>query len=54
MKSVDFLYAALVATGLIHGTYMIMLYRRYRRLETQLKELGFRASAIGRRQSPAE
>ena len=40
MKSVDFLYVALIATALIHGTYLTMLYRAYRRLQQQLKELG--------------
>lgn len=38
MKSIDFLYAALVATAIIHGGYLTILYRRYRRLQRELKE----------------
>jgi hypothetical protein len=40
MNSIRFLYAALIATAIIHGTYLVSLYRRYRRLQKQLKELG--------------
>ncbi len=40
MKSVDFLYAALFATALIHGAYLTNLFRRYRRLKRELKDLG--------------
>jgi hypothetical protein len=40
MTSVDFLYAALIATALIHGTYLVTLYRRYKRLQRQLRDLG--------------
>lgn len=38
MKSVDFLYAALIATALIYGGYVTMLYRRYRRLQRELRK----------------
>jgi|HubBroStandDraft_4_1064222.scaffolds.fasta_scaffold93161_2 hypothetical protein len=40
MNSVRFLYAALIATALIHGAYLISLFRRYRRLRQQMKDLG--------------
>jgi hypothetical protein len=40
MNSVRFLYAALIATAVIHGTYLISLFRRYRRLRQQMKDLG--------------
>jgi hypothetical protein len=40
MKSVDFLYAALFATALIHGPYLTSLFFRYRRLKRELKDLG--------------
>jgi hypothetical protein len=40
MKSVDFLYAALIATALIHGTYLTNLFFRYRRLKQELKDFG--------------
>jgi hypothetical protein len=35
-----YLYAALVATALIHFSYIGILLRRYKRLERQLKDLG--------------
>ncbi len=38
MKSIDFLYAALIATAVIHGGYLTILYRRYRRLRQQLRK----------------
>jgi len=40
MNSIGFLYAALIATATIHGTYLTNLFRRYRRLQKQLKDLG--------------
>jgi hypothetical protein len=40
MKSVDYLYAALIATALIHGIYLANLFSRYRRLKRELKDLG--------------
>jgi hypothetical protein len=40
MNAVQFLYAALIATAIIHGTYLTNLFRRYLRLKQQLKDLG--------------
>lgn len=39
MNSVHFLYAALAATAVIHFFYIGILVRRYRRLQSQLKEM---------------
>jgi CcmD family protein len=40
MNSIKFLYAAYIATWLIHGFYLGTLLRRYNRLRQQKKELG--------------
>jgi hypothetical protein len=40
MKSIDFLYIALAAFALIHGSYLVILFRRYTALSQRLKELG--------------
>ncbi len=40
MNSVRYLYAAYVATWVIHAIYLGSLVRRYARLKEQLKELG--------------
>jgi hypothetical protein len=40
MNSLRFLYAALAATALIHGGYLVSLFRRYSRLRRQMKDLG--------------
>ncbi|MGD0570265.1 MAG: CcmD family protein [Candidatus Sulfotelmatobacter sp.] len=40
MNSVKFLYAAYIATWLIHGFYIGSLVRRYSRLRRQMKDLG--------------
>ncbi|MHB8216993.1 MAG: CcmD family protein [Candidatus Sulfotelmatobacter sp.] len=40
MNSVKFLYAAYIATWLIHGLYLGSLVRRYRRLRERMKDLG--------------
>jgi len=40
MNSVKYLYAAYIATWLIHGFYAASLLRRYGRLKEQMKELG--------------
>jgi CcmD family protein len=40
MNSIKFLYAAYIATWLIHGLYIGSLVRRYGRLRRQMKELG--------------
>jgi CcmD family protein len=39
MNSIKFLYAAYIATWLIHGIYIGSLVRRYRRLRQQMKDL---------------
>jgi CcmD family protein len=40
MNSIKFLYAAYIATWLIHGLYVGSLLGRYRRLRRQMKDLG--------------
>jgi CcmD family protein len=40
MNSVRFLYAAYIATWLIHVVYLGSLVRRFSRLRQQMKELG--------------
>lgn len=40
MNSVKYLYAAYIATWLIHTFYLGSMLRRYARLKQQLKELG--------------
>jgi CcmD family protein len=40
MNALKFLYAAYIATWLIHGFYLGTLVRRYGRLKQQMKELG--------------
>jgi CcmD family protein len=40
MNSIKFLYAAYIATWLIHGLYLGSLVRRYRRLRERMKDLG--------------
>ena len=42
MNAVKFLFAAYIATWLIHGFYMGTLVRRFSRLRRELKELGKR------------
>ncbi|HET9408489.1 MAG TPA: CcmD family protein [Candidatus Sulfotelmatobacter sp.] len=39
MNSVKYLYAAYIATWLIHAFYLGSMLRRYARLKQQLKEL---------------
>jgi CcmD family protein len=39
MNSIKFLYAAYIATWLIHAIYIGSLLRRYSRLRQQMKEL---------------
>ena len=39
MNSIKFLYAAYVATWLIHAVYLASLVRRYNRLRQQMREL---------------
>jgi CcmD family protein len=40
MNANKFLYAAYVATWVIHGVYLASLVRRFGRLRQQLRELG--------------
>jgi CcmD family protein len=40
MNAIKFLFAAYIATWVIHGVYLGRLIRRYSRLRQQLKELG--------------
>jgi CcmD family protein len=40
MNAVRFLFAAYIATWVIHGVYLGSLVRRFSRLRRQLKELG--------------
>jgi len=40
MNSIKFLYAAYIATWLIHGLYLGSIARRYRRLRRRMKDLG--------------
>ena len=39
MNSIKFLYAAYIATWMIHGLYIGSLVRRYARLRRQMKDL---------------
>ncbi len=50
MNAIKFLFAAYIATWLIHGIYLGSLIRKFSRLRQQLKEVqasGFRRSASG-------
>jgi CcmD family protein len=40
MSSIRFLYAAYIATWLIHGLYLGSIVRRYSRLRQRMKDLG--------------
>jgi CcmD family protein len=40
MNSIKFLYAAYIATWLIHGLYLGSLLQRYGRLRRRMKDLG--------------
>jgi CcmD family protein len=40
MNSVKYLFAAYIATWVIHGIYLGSMVRRFRRLKQQMKELG--------------
>jgi CcmD family protein len=39
MKNAGFLFAAYIATWVIHGSYLATLVRRFGRLRRQMKEL---------------
>jgi CcmD family protein len=50
MNAIKFLFAAYIATWVIHGIYLGSLVRRFSRLRKQLKEVkasSFRRSAPG-------
>ena len=48
MNAIKFLFAAYIATWVIHGAYLGSLVRRFGRLRQQLKEAsGSRRSASG-------
>lgn len=40
MNGLKFLFAAYLATWLIHGVYLATIVRRFSRLRRELKELG--------------
>jgi CcmD family protein len=40
MNSVKYLYAAYIATWLIHGVYLTSIVRRYGRLRQRMKDRG--------------
>jgi CcmD family protein len=40
MNAIKFLFAAYIATWVIHGVYLGTLVRRFARVRRQLKELG--------------
>ena len=51
MNAIKFLFAAYIATWVIHGVYLGSLVRRFGRLRQQFKEVkasGFRRSASGK------
>lgn len=39
MNAIKFLFAAYIATWVIHGTYLVTLVRRFHRLRQELSEL---------------
>ena len=50
MNAMKFLFAAYIATWVIHGVYLGTLVRRFSRLRQQMREVkasGFRRSAPG-------
>ena len=48
MNAIKFLFAAYIATWVIHGAYLTSLVRRFHRLRKQVKEAsGFRRTASG-------
>jgi CcmD family protein len=40
VNSIKFLYAAYIATWLIHGLYLLSIARRYKRVRDRRKEAG--------------
>ena len=48
MNAIKFLFAAYIATWVIHGAYLASLVRRFARLRKQMKEAAsFRRSGSG-------
>jgi CcmD family protein len=45
MNSIKFLFAAYLATWVIHGTYLGTLVRRFARLKKEMGELGKAATS---------
>lgn len=43
MNSIHYLYAAYIATWAIHGTYLLILLRRYSRIRREMERLKKRA-----------
>jgi CcmD family protein len=39
MNSIEFLWAAYIATWVIHGLYLVSIVRRYGRLRQRMKDL---------------
>ncbi len=39
MNSIPYLYAAYIATWLIHGTYLAILVRKYSRIRREMENL---------------
>lgn len=44
MNAIKYLYAAYIATWLIHAFYLGSLVRRYNRLRQRMKQLGLKSS----------
>jgi CcmD family protein len=44
MNSMHYLYAAYIATWVIHGTYLTILFRKYSRLRAEMEK---KPSALG-------
>ena len=48
MNSIYYLYAAYVATWAIHGTYLVILLRRYSRIRREMERLQTSRRAVQR------
>ena len=40
MNSLHYLYAAYIATWAIHGTYLVILVRKYKKIRREMEDLG--------------
>lgn len=47
MNSMHYLYAAYIATWVIHGTYLVILVRKYSAIRREMENLKSRASTTG-------